>query len=303
MTFYESGYKCSPMARPLRIQYAGALYHITSRGNARHPIFRDDLDRKTFLDVLITVTEDSHWLCHGYCLMANHYHLVIETPEGNLSSGMRQLNGVYTMRFNWRHRTVGHVFQGRFKAILIQRESHLLEVCRYVVLNPVRSLEVKKPEEWKWSSYQGTAGLVEPHGSLTVDWVLGQFGKTRRLAEKAYRDFVRAGIGGGSIWGEVKGQSVLGENNFVKELEPYTERVKEFKEIPRTQRYLNRPDLEQLLSRGIKRDKGWRNQRIADAVKVWGYSQKEVADCLGMHYSTVSKILSGSSRKMPKIKT
>ena len=143
------------MARPLRMQYAGALYHVTSRGNARHAIFRDDFDRKVFLDLLETVTEDFHWLCHAYCLMANHYHLVIETPEANLSSGMRQLNGVYTMRFNRRHRTVGHVLQGRFKAILIQRESHLLEVCRYVVLNPVRAEGVKRPEEWKWSSYLG----------------------------------------------------------------------------------------------------------------------------------------------------
>ena len=279
------------MARPLRIQYAGALYHVTSRGNARNPIFRDDLDRKTFLDLLAAVTEDSRWLCHGYCLMTNHYHLVIETPEANLSSGMRQLNGIYTMRFNWRHRTVGHVLQGRFKAILIQRESHLLEVCRYVVLNPVRAQEMKKPEELKWSSYLGTAGLAKPHGCLTVDWVLGQFGKTRMLAEKAYRDFVMAGIGEGSIWGEVKGQSVLGEDTFVEELVPYTKGAKELKEIPRTQRFLNRPDLEELLVRSLERDKGWRNRNIAEAFKDWGYTQKEIADCLGMHYSTVSRIL------------
>ena len=291
MTFHWRKCKCPTMARPLRIQYPGALYHVTSRGNARHPIFRDDLDRKTFLDLLNAVTEDSRWLCHGYCLMTNHYHLVVETPEANLSGGMRQLNGVYTMRFNWRHRTVGHVLQGRFKAILIQKESHLLEVCRYVVLNPVRAQDVKNPEEWKWSSYLGTAGLAKPHECLTVDWVLGQFGKTRRLAEKAYRDFVRAGIGGGSFWGEVKGQSVLGEESFVKGLEPYAKGAKEIKEIPKTQRYLNRPDLEELLSRSIERDKGWRNRKVAEAFKDWGYTQKEIADCLGMHYSTVSRIV------------
>ena len=290
------------MARPLRIQYPGAIYHVTSRGNARNPIFRDDLDRKTFLDLLETVTEDSRWLCHGYCLMVNHYHLVIETPEANLSSGMRQLNGVYTMRYNWRHRTVGHVFQGRFSAILIQRESHLLEVCRYVVLNPVRAQDVKKPEEWKWSSYLGTGGLAKPHDCLTVDWVLGQFGKTRKFAEKAYREFVRAGIGGGSIWGEIKGQSVLGEDRFVKELEPYTKGAEEFKEIPRTQRYLRRPSLEQLFSRGLEQDKGWRNRKIAEAVCAWGYSQKDIADWLGMHYSTVSRIWR-NLREMSKSKT
>jgi REP-associated tyrosine transposase len=295
------------MARPLRIQYPGALYHVTSRGNARHPIFRDDLDRKTFLDLLNTVTEDSRWLCHGYCLMTNHYHLVVETPEANLSGGMRQLNGVYTMRFNWRHRTVGHVLQGRFKAILIQRESHLLEVCRYVVLNPVRAQDVKKPEEWKWSSYLGTAGLAKPHECLTVDWVLGQFGKTRRLAEKAYRNFVSAGIGGagiggGSIWGEVKGQSVLGEDSFVKELELYTKGAKEFKEIPRTQRYVNRPELDQWFSRRTEQGKKWRNRKIAEAVRDWGYTQKQIADYLGMHYSTVSRIWK-NFREMSKSKT
>ena len=291
------------MARPLRIQYPGALYHVTSRGNARHPIFRDDLDRKTFLDLLNTVTEDSRWLCHGYCLMANHYHLVVETPEPNLSAGMRQLNGVYTMRFNWRHRTVGHVLQGRFKAILIQRESHLLEVCRYVVLNPVRTREVKKPEEWEWSSYTGTAGLARPHECLTVDWVLGQFGNTRRLGEKSYRDFVRAGIGKGSIWGEVKGQSVLGEESFLKELEPYAKGAKEFKEIPRTQRYLDRPGLEQLFSRRMERGREWRNQKVSEAVWDWGYSQKEVADFLRMHYSTVSRICRTLRSKMSRNKT
>jgi REP element-mobilizing transposase RayT len=291
------------MARPLRIQYAGALYHVTSRGNARHPIFRNDFDRKVFLDLLEAVTEDFHWLCHAYCLMANHYHLVIETPEANLSSGMRQLNGVYTMRFNRRHRTVGHVLQGRFKAILIQRESHLLEVCRYVVLNPVRAEGVKRPEEWKWSSYLGTVGLTKSHECLTVDWVLGQFGKTRRFAEKAYRDFVRAGIGGGSIWEEVKGQSVLGEDEFLKELEPFAKGAKEFKEIPRTQRYLNRPKLEKLFSRRMERDKGWRNQKITEAVRDWGYSQREIADCLGMHYSTVSRIRRRTSLSTSKSKT
>ena len=138
------------MARPLRIEYAGAVYHITSRGNEKKAVFKSDQDRINFLNTLQHVNSRYNWICHAYCLMTNHYHLVIETPEANLSSGMRQLNGIYTMRFNWRHRTVGHVLQGRFKAILIQRESHLLEVCRYVVLNPVRTQEMKKPEEWKW---------------------------------------------------------------------------------------------------------------------------------------------------------
>jgi len=127
------------MARPLRIEFPGAVYHVTSRGNERKAIFRDDQDHKIFLDTLADVTLRYNWLCHAYCLMDNHYHLLIDTPDGNLSIGMRQLNGIYTQRFNKRYSRVGHLFQGRFKAVLVQKDSHLLEACRYVVLNPVRA--------------------------------------------------------------------------------------------------------------------------------------------------------------------
>ena len=127
------------MARPLRIEFAGAVYHVTSRGNHRAMIYEDDGDRVLFLEVLESVVERFNWLCHAYCLMGNHYHLLIETPEGNLSAGMRHLNQVYTQRYNRAHGVVGHLFQGRFKSVLIEKEAHLLEVCRYVVLNPVRA--------------------------------------------------------------------------------------------------------------------------------------------------------------------
>ena len=148
------------MARPLRIEYAGALYHLTSRGNARRPIFKDDKDRESFLNTLKRVNDRYHWLCHAYCLMNNHYHLVVETPEGNLSQGMRQLNGVYTQSYNRRHGRVGHLFQGRYKAIVVQRESYLLEVCRYVVLNPVRAKAVVRPEEGEGVRRRGQACIL-----------------------------------------------------------------------------------------------------------------------------------------------
>src|SRR4029077_14091805 len=135
------------MARPLRIEYDGALYHVTSRGNDRKAIFKNDRDRELFLNTLAQVTERFHWICYAYCLMNNHYHLVIETPDGNLSKGMRQFNGVYTQAFNKRHGRVGHVFQGRFKAILVQKDTHFVEVCRYVVLNPVRAKTVRHPRQ------------------------------------------------------------------------------------------------------------------------------------------------------------
>jgi len=154
------------MARPLRVEFDGALSHVTSRGNARADIFADEQDRQAFLETLGKVVQRFHWLCHAYCLMDNHDHVVLETPEGNLSKGMRQLNGMYTQAYNRRHRRVGHLLQGRCKAILIQQESHLLEVCRYVVLNPVRAQAVQSAKQWRWSGYRATAGMDErPPGS------------------------------------------------------------------------------------------------------------------------------------------
>ena len=181
------------MARPLRIEYPGAVYHITSRGNEKKPVYKDDQDRENFLSILDKVNKRYHWLCHAYCLMDNHFHLLIETPDGNLSIGMRQLNGVYTQAFNKRHRRAGHLFQGRYKAILIQKDSHLLEVCRYVVLNPVRAGLVEDPGQWRWSSYGATAGREKPPACLTTSWVLGQFSSKRRKAEREYREYVRRG--------------------------------------------------------------------------------------------------------------
>jgi len=291
------------MSRPLRIEYAEAVYHVTSRGNARRPIFKDDKDREMLLNILEEVNDRYHWLCHAYCLMNNHYHLVIETPDGNLSKGMRQLNSVYTMRFNRRHGSVGHVFQGRYKAILIQKESHLLEVCRYVVLNPVRAKVVRIPERWRWSSYRATGGIERAHPCLTTDWVLGQFGSKRRTAEKRYRAFVMDGIGGGRIWDEVRGQSILGDRDFVSRLVDYARGYEEVKEIPKIQRYLNRPSLTEIFknTRGEKRR---RNRGIAEAIRRWGYSEREVADYLRLHYSTVSRLIRrGADSKTSKSKT
>ena len=245
----------SSMARPLRIEYPGAVYHLTSRGNERRTIFTDDQDREGFLDLLHQVNRRYHWLCHAYCLMENHYHLLIETPEGNLSLGMRQLNGVYTQTFNRRHDRVGHLFQGRFKAVLIQKDSHLLEACRYIVLNPVRAKIVKRAEEWKWSSYRATAGRSKPHPCLNTNWILGQLGDTKEGEEREYRRFVQEGIHQESIWREVKGQSILGEEGFVESLSPYLQGYSEIPEISKEQRFLNRPSLEDLFGEPALQDR------------------------------------------------
>jgi putative transposase len=281
------------MTRPLRIEYPGAVYHITSRGNEKKAVYKDDQDCKNFLNTLQHVNHRYNWICHAYCLMGNHYHLLIETPDGNLSIGMRQLNGVYTQLFNRQHRRIGHLFQGRYKAILIQKETHLLEVCRYVVLNPVRAGMVKRPEDWQWSSYRGTAGKGKPHPSLTADWILGQLSGKRAKAEKEYRQFVQEGMGKTSLWAEVKGQTILGDDEFVDSLIDHLKKHKDVPEIPKSQRYVNRLSLNQIFQEGIIMDKRKRDKKITEALVKYGYLQVEIAHYLGMHYSTISNLLKG----------
>jgi putative transposase len=278
------------MARPLRIEYDGALYHVTSRGNERKAIFKNDSDRTLFLDTVAQVNQRFHWICHAYCLMNNHYHLVIETPDGNLSKGMRQLNGVYTQAYNKRYGRVGHLFQGRFKGILVQKDSHLLEVCRYVVLNPVRANSIKHPRLYKWSSYRGTAGTAQAHPCLTPDEILSHFGQRKLAAQEKYREFVQDGIGSQSIWEELEAQSLLGVEGFAEGLRHLVTEKQQIREIPAGQRFAGRPTLEKLFGQRSS-GKSRRDQLIARAVSEFGYSQMEVASFLKLHYSTISRIL------------
>ncbi len=284
------------MARPLRIEFDGALYHVTSRGNERKPIYKDSEDRKLFLTSLGQVCERFHWLCHAYCLMNNHYHLVIETPDGNLSRGMRQLNGVYTQAFNRRHRRVGHLFQGRFSGILVQKESHFLAVCRYVVLNPVRAKAVKQPRDWLWTSYRATAGLASVPGWLTIADILGHFGQRQGPAQRRYREFVRQGIGEVTIWEGLTAQSLLGVEGFAEALRGHVTGKELVREIPKGQRLIGRPSLNKLFEQ-TKQDKRMRNRMIAQAASEYGYSQMEIARQLKLHYSTVSRLIKSVTRK------
>lgn len=207
------------MARPSRICYPGALYHVTARGNERRPIFRDHEDRQRFLRTLASMADAYGVICHAFVLMDNHYHLVIETPLANLSRALRHLNGVYTQAFNRRHDRVGHLFQGRFFAILIDKDGYLLNVCRYVVLNPVRAQLVTAPDEWPWSSYRATAGLSARPRFLAVDGILTCFGTRPSSAQRAYRRFVADGMTpAASPWRALRGRTVLGGDDFLDEL-------------------------------------------------------------------------------------
>lgn len=203
------------MSRPLRIEYSGALYHVTARGNRLASIFLDEYDRRVWMGVLRKTCSRFKFRVHAYCQMTNHYHLLLETANANLSRGIRHLNGVYSQHVNRRHTLVGHLFQGRYKAILVQRESHLLELARYIVLNPVRAGMVESANQWDWSSYHWTVTNDVPPPWMHTDWLLRQFSDTRADAVQQYRQFVQQGRGCTSPLKQTKYQLILGDAGFV----------------------------------------------------------------------------------------
>ena len=277
------------MVRPLRIEYPGAVYHITARGDRQENIYDTDDDREMFLDILDWTIKRSHWLCYAYCLMSNHYHLLIETPQSNLSYGMRHLNGIYTQRYNRIHNTVGHLFQGRFKSILVEKERYLLELCRYIVLNPVRAKMVKYPWEYKWSSYPGTSGRGPSDPFLSSDWIRSQFGSSRQSAMKGYEAFVLERIEDESLFGGLRGGIILGGEEFTEGIKHFHEEKSSNKEIPRIERYATRPPLSELLFPQI--NKSDQIDKIYQAYIEYGYTLQEIGDHLRIHYSTVSRMV------------
>ena len=203
------------MTRPLRLEFAGALYHVTARGDRKNIIFCDDSDRFAWLSVLADVCKQYNFIVHSYCQMNNHYHLMIETVDGDLARGMRQLNGAYSQYFNRRHDLVGHVFQGRYKAILVQKESYLLELSRYIILNPMRAGIAASLADWRWSSH---SYFMRPEGKpawLETDWLLQRFGADRASARRAYNTFILNGLGMLSPLRNVQHQMLLGDSTFI----------------------------------------------------------------------------------------
>jgi len=233
------------MSRPLRLQLPGGVYHVTARGNDRRPIFEDDDDCARFLIVLASTVARYHVLCHAYCLMGNHYHLLVQTPEANLSLAMRHLNGVYTQRFNRRHERCGHVLQGRFGAQLVDGDAYLREVSRYIVLNPVRAGLVGHPGEWRWSSFRATSGQAAVPGFLTVAWVLALGGsRTTRDAVTRYTKFVESGIGEREdLLEPFRARPLVGDESFAERLDRSCGQPSRCPEFPRAHRFASRPSL------------------------------------------------------------
>jgi REP element-mobilizing transposase RayT len=178
------------MGRLPRPKLAGGFHHVMTRGNRHQAIFFDDYDRRQFMALLTRVVRALEWRCHGFCLMPNHYHLVLQTPVPNLSAGMQRLNGVYAKTFNWIHGFEGHLFERRFRCAVVERDSHMLELARYLALNPVEAGLCNRPAEWPWGSYRAMAGLTPPPEFLTCDWLLSHFAPDLKLARSCFEAFV-----------------------------------------------------------------------------------------------------------------
>ena len=272
------------MARPLRLEFAGALYHITSRGDRREDIYRDNEDRQQWLEILGQVCERFNWVVHGYCQMTNYYHLLAETVDGHLSRGMRQLNGIYTQKFNRRYHESGHLFQGRYKAILVQKETYLLELTRYVVLNPVRAKMVRRPEDWVWSSFNAMTGADTESRWMDVDWTLSQFGNDRTQAISAYEQFVMEGKGLPDPKEQIKHQMFLGNDTFITEHRQTIGKPETLREVSKAHKRSVALTLSDYQRRYTQK-----NEAMAKAYLSGAYTMAEIGKHFKVHYMTVSR--------------
>jgi len=238
------------MARPLRIEYPGAYYHITSRGNEQKDVFKSQRDREKFLEYLASATERYGAVVHAYCLMNNHFHLLLETPEGNLSQIMRHINGAYTTYFNIKRKRAGHLFQGRYKAILIEADEYLTELSRYIHLNPVRVGIVEKPEQYQWSSYRSYTVQSNPQEWLRTGFILSCFAQEIIDAQNKYRIFVEDRLGKEyeSPLKRTIGASILGSAAFIDEISTTHIQGKEDGNIPALRQLTSRPTPEEIVT-------------------------------------------------------
>lgn len=279
------------MSRPLRLEFDNALYHVTARGDRRGTIYHDDADRGAWLRILGTTCKRFNFVIHAYCQMTNHYHLMVETVDAGLHNGMRHLNSAYAQYFNRRHGVVGHVFQGRYKAILCQKQTYLQTLARYIVLNPVRASMVAEPDEWPWSSYFHVINSENKPEWLDTDGLLSQFAPDRERATAAYRDFVAAGKNSLSPLRDVSHQFLLGDSGF---LAGYLNAVTHanLTDVPRMQRKLAALPLARYFELAADRDVA-----IARAYHSTAYSMTEIALYLGVSTRSVSRAIQRMEEK------
>jgi len=303
------------MGRPLRIEYEGALYHVTSRGNERRKIFIDDRDRITFLDILKDYHDRFGILIHSYVLMDNHYHLILETPKGNLLKAMHGINSRYTVYFNKRHKRSGHLFQGRYKAIIVDKDAYLIPLSRYVHLNPVMAKMVERPDHYKWSSYKGYIGKKKDDNWVEYSWVLSKFNQNKKRAWQKYKEYAEEGLimKTESPFKDLLGQVVLGGDEFREKIMERLEGRQISQEIIERKRFEKKASPEDIVKVVAKtfrvedkdiRDRGIR-ENIARSVAIYimqrysGISNEEIGRIFGgIHYSAVSKASARLREKM-----
>jgi putative transposase len=289
------------MARQIRIEYPGAVYHITSRGNARKKIFLSNKDYLLFLGILKDTIDRYNWISYSYCLMPNHYHLFIETVDPNLSQGMRQLNGVFTQKYNYYNKKTGHIFQGRYKAALVEKESYFGQVMRYIAMNPVKAKLVSRPEQWKWSGHNEIVSLKNK--IIDHEKALRHFDDNKKKAVLVYKSLFKKEIDNEfNIKDELKGGFILGTEGFIDNIKALFCGKEAINEIPKKERYISRPSLGKLFKNKAI-DKSERNKLICLANLKHGYSLTEISNHLNCHYSTLSKIIKQDRGRNSQFKT
>jgi REP element-mobilizing transposase RayT len=298
------------MARPLRVEFEGALYHLTGRGNARQRIFADDKDGAKFVELLVQSLQRYEVALHAYVLMGNHYHLIAETRRANLGRWMHWLTTAYTVYFNRRHRRVGHLFQGRYKSIVVEAEGYLLNLSRYVHVNPVRGKMMgrgdpverrKRLRSWRWSSYGGYSGLAKPEPWVEQERVLGEIGGKARERRLRYRRFVEEGLLREieSPWEAVQWQTALGREHFLQRLKDHLEKQgqRRHREVPALRQLRYEPDAQTILGR-VARAYGCSRKELLER-GARGHEARAVAmvvvwDCCGLSLEEVGKLFGGA---------
>jgi len=291
------------MARPLRIQFNGAFYHVINRGLESREIFKQPKDYNYFLGLLSHIYEKYGVIVYAYCLMSNHYHLYLQTPQGNLSKAMRQLDGNFTQKFNKRYSRVGPLFQGRYKAVLVDQDSYSLEVTKYIHLNPVKAKIVKKPEEYQYSSYPSYIGKTKPEDFLNTNFILSQNHKSKKKAIKEFKAFTLQ-----TEEEEWKPENdtfkglILGDGDFVTQIQEEYLQGRENFEIPNlkaVQKTLSFQEITDKINK-LKVNEKLKTKLVVYALNKYSpFTQREIGERLNnLHYSAVSQIIIRLQKKI-----
>ena len=297
------------MARQLRIEFPGAFYHVTARGNERKAVFKSIKDREQFFSYLESASNRYGAIIHAYCLMDNHYHILIETPLGNLSKIMQHINSAYTTYFNIKRDRSGHLFQGRYKSILVEVDEYAKELSRYIHLNPVRAKMLKTPEEYQWSSYSYYADKRKAPEWLYRDFILGYFGKRLSTSQRNYRKFVYSLVGEvyDSPFTDVIYSVILGSHEYAQEIkDTFLRKIPQDRELPALLELVDSPDIDiisKIVDSVIQTD-----DRLAKQIKLYfchrysGLKLKEIGKYFGIGESGVSQTSHRLSDKLKRNK-